>query len=125
MIKISTNLKNIKFGDKQAMKVCKGIDVIWQKEDELIFESEPNFFYKTVVNSSSVIKPNQRYRFSTNSPRSEYKLSVVGGGVYDIKDKDVFLIDKECEIIFRNKSYVNFVTSIYSTTDKPNLTINI
>lgn len=107
------------------MKVCKGIDVIWQKEDELIFESEPNFFYKTVVNSSSVIKPNQRYRFSTNSPRSEYKLSVVGGGVYDIKDKDVFLIDKECEIIFRNKSYVNFVTSIYSTTDKPNLTINI
>ena len=125
MIKISTNLKNIKFGDKQAMKVCKGIDVIWQKEDELIFESEPNFFYKTVVNSSSVIKPNQRYRFSTNSPRNEYKLSVVGGGVYDIKDKDVFLIDKECEIIFRNKSYVNFVTSIYSTTDKPNLTINI
>lgn len=125
MIKISTNLKNIKFGDKQAMKVCKGIDVMWQKEDELIFESEPNFFYKTVVNSSSVIKPNQRYRFSTNSPRSEYKLSVVGGGVYDIKDKDVFLIDKECEIIFRNKSYVNFVTSIYSTTDKPNLTINI
>ncbi|MDU5527682.1 MAG: hypothetical protein E6053_09475 [Finegoldia magna] len=125
MIKIGKDTKDIKFGDKQIMKVCKGDNIIWQKEDELVVESEPNFFYKTVVNNSSAIKPNKAYRFSTNAPRSNYKLSIVGGGVYDIEDNDIFLIDKECEIIFRNKSYVNFVASIYSTMDKPNLIINV
>lgn len=125
MIKISNDVKDIKFGNKQIMKVCKGDNIIWQKEDELVVESEPNFFYKTVVNNSSAIKPNRAYRFSTNSPRSNYKLSIMGGGVYDIEDNDIFLIDKECEIIFRNKSYVNFVASIYSTMKKPNLIINV
>ncbi len=125
MIKISNDIKDIKFGNKQIMKVCKGDNIIWQKEDELVVESEPNFFYKTVVNNSSAIKPNKAYRFSTNAPRIEYTLKVIGVGIYNIKDKDVFLFDRECEIIFGNRSYVKYVASIYSTMDKPNLIINV
>ena len=67
MIKIGKDTKDIKFGDKQVLKVYKSDRVLWQKEDELVVESEPNFFYKTTVSNSSAIKPNKAYIFYTNS----------------------------------------------------------
>ena len=35
MIKIRNEINDSKLGNKQVVKICQGIDVIWQKETKL------------------------------------------------------------------------------------------
>lgn len=129
MIKISKGLKDIKIGSKQVLKVYRGIDVVWQKEeDELILSETGNSHYRINISNSDILKPNQAYKFIGSNKynnNNNYSLSVQYGGKFSLKSGDVFSINYGREIEIRNDSYLDFELFIYKTADEPNLKINV
>ncbi|WP_308749698.1 hypothetical protein [uncultured Anaerococcus sp.] len=125
---ISKDFKDIKIGSKQVVKVCQGIDVVWQKEeDELILSETGNSHYRINISNSDILKPNQAYKFigSNKYNNNNYSLSVQYGGKFSLKSGDVFSINYGREIEIRNDSYLDFELFIYKTADEPNLKINV
>lgn len=124
MIKIGKDLKDIKIGNKQVLKVYKSDKVIWQnrEEDELVLHKRDGYYYKI-----NILKPNQAYKFvgSAKYNNDNFSLSVEYGDKYRLRNGDVFSINRNRTIEIRNNSYYDFELFIYKTADEPNLIIKV
>lgn len=124
MIRIGKDTKDIKFGDKQLVKVCKGSDIIWENAEEVLLEIHDSWAHYINVTSSDILTPHTPYRFKTSLEYENYTISVNGKN-YNVKNKDVFIVSGDCLLLFKNDKLKNFTITITKTNSKPNLTINI
>lgn len=122
MIKIGKNLKDIKIGNKQVLKVYRGIDVVWQKKFEtLIYSDTGSSRYAISVNGWSKLNPNKNYRFVTNRD-GEYAI-VINGSYTTIKNNDIFRISKNCDMKIQNINYNYYDIKIYETKKEATIII--
>ena len=127
MIKISKDtkdIKDIKLGNKQVVKVCRGIDVEWEKEEEkekLVYSDTGRSRYDISINSWSNLNPNKNYKFVTNLD-SEYVI-ISNGSYTTIKNNDVFKITKNCDIQIKNIYYGYYDIKIYKVKEEATLII--
>lgn len=124
MIKIGKDLKDSKIGSKQVVKVCRGINIIWEKKQEvLVFSSYSKSRYSVGVDPWSELRPNKNYKFVTDEPNDTYELKTTKGR-YPIKNNDVFRFKKEdYEITFSNTSYNYYSIKIYEVDEKATIVI--
>lgn len=125
MIKIGNDTKDIKLGGKQVLKVYRGIDVVWEKEEEkgdkLVYSDSGRSRYNINFNSFGKFNPNKNYKFVTNLD-SEYVI-IISGSYTSIKNNEVFKITKNCEAQFKNIYYGYYNIEIYETKEKATITI--
>lgn len=122
MIKIGKDTKNIMFGNKQVLKVYRGIDAVWQKKFEtLIYSDTGRSRYDISVNASSKFKPNKNYKFVTNLD-SEYVI-IIGGSYTTIKNNDIFRITKNCDAQIKNIMYGYYDIKIYEVSKEATIII--
>lgn len=123
MIKIGKDTKDIKLGNKQVLKVYRGIDVVWEKNIvTLVYSDRGRSYYDLPIYSYGSIKPNKNYRFVTNKPDDEYSI-VVGGSYYTIKNYDVFRVTTIGDIKIRNINYNYYDIKIYEVDEKATIVI--
>ena len=103
MIKIGKDTKDIKFGNKQIIKVYKGSVVIWEKiVDKLVYSDTGKSAHYIRVNAWGELNVNKNYRFVTNKPHDEYAIVVNWSYTTTIKNNDVFRITKSSDIEIKN-----------------------
>lgn len=124
MIKfVSKNFKDAKLGNKQVVKVCQGIDVIWELiKDNLVFSGTGQSSYEFSVNSWNKLNPNKNYKFVTSKPNNEYSI-IVSGSYNTVKNNSVFRFTKNCDIKIRNTSYNYYDIKIYEVDEKATIVI--
>lgn len=123
MIKIGNEIKDSKIGSKQVVKVCQGIDVIWElMKCKLIFSGTGRSSYEFSVNSWNKLNPYKNYKFVTSKPDNEYSI-VVSGSYNTVKNNSIFRITKNCDIKIKNTDYNYYDIKIYETDEEANITI--
>lgn len=124
MIKfVSKNFKDAKLGNKQVVKVCQGIDVIWELiKDNLVFSGTGQSSYEFSVNSWNKLNPNKNYKFVTSKPNKEYSI-IVSGSYNTVKNNSVFRITKNCDIKIKNTDYNYYDIKIYEVDEKATIVI--
>ena len=123
MIKIGNEIKDSKLGSKQVVRICQGIDAIWElKKENLVYSGTGQSSYDFIVNSWNKLNPNKNYKFVTNRADNEYSV-VVGGMYYTIKNYDVFRITKNCDIKIKNIDYNYYDIKIYEVDEKATIVI--
>lgn len=124
MIKfVSKNFKDAKLGNKQVVKVCQGIDVIWELiKDNLVFSGTGQSSYEFSVNSWNKLNPNKNYKFVTSKPNNEYSI-IVSGSYNTVKNNRIFRITKNCDIKIKNTDYNYYDIKIYEVDEKANIVI--
>lgn len=124
MIKfVSKNFKDAKLGNKQVVKVCQGIDVIWELiKDNLVFSGTGQSSYEFSVNSWNKLNPYKNYKFVTSKPDNEYSI-VVSGSYNTVKNNSIFKITKNCDIKIKNTDYNYYDIKIYEVDEKATIVI--
>lgn len=124
MIKfVSKDFKDIKIGSKQVVKICQGIDVIWElMKGELIFSDFGKSSYEFSVNSWNKLNTYKNYKFVTSKPDNGYSI-VVNGSNYTVKNNSVFRFTKNCDIKIKNTDYNHYDIKIYEVDEKANIVI--
>lgn len=120
---ISKDFKDSKIGSKQVVKICQGIDVVWElMKGKLIFSGTGRSSYEFSVNSWNKLNPYKNYMFVTSKPDNEYSI-VVSGSYNTVKNNSVFRITKNCDIKIRNTSYNYYDIKIYEVDEKATIVI--
>lgn len=125
MIKIGNEVevKDIKLGGKQVLKVYSGIDIVWEKDIEtLVYYDTGRSRYDISVNAWSKINQNKNYRFVTSKVDNEYSI-IINGSYTTIKNNDIFQITKMCDIQIRNLDYNYYDIKIYETKEEATIII--
>lgn len=124
MIKfVSKDFKDIKIGSKQVVKICQGIDVVWEKKSgTLVYSDTGRSSYDISVNGWSKVNPNKNYKFVTSKPDNEYSI-VVSGSYNTVKNNSIFRITKNCDIKIKNTDYNYYDIKIYEVDEKANIVI--
>lgn len=128
MIKfVSKDFKNIKIGSKQAIKVCKGIDVVWEAVSlgKLVYSDTGRKSYGSRVdNWNSSLSPNKNYRFVTNLPSDTYQILDSNYNSYKIKNYDIFKFrGTHYNIFFDNTNENTYDIKIYETKEEATIII--
>lgn len=121
MIKIGNDVKDIKFGNKQVLKVYRGVDVVWEKDTgTLVYSNSGSSFYNISVNGWSDVKSNKNYKFVSDKTDGEYVI-IVNSSFNPIKNNDIFTITKTCNIKIRDVNSINYDIKIYEVKEKANI----
>lgn len=120
---VGKDFKDIKIGSKQVLKVCRGIDIVWEKDiGTLVYYDTGRSSYEFSVNSWNKLNPYKNYKFVTSKPDNEYSI-VVSGSYNTVKNKSVFRITKNCDIKIKNTNYNYYDIKIYEVDEKANIVI--
>lgn len=125
MIKIGNEVevKDIKLGGKQVLKVYSGIDIVWEKDIEtLVYYDTGRSRYDISVNAWSKINQNKNYKFVTSKVDNEYSI-IINGSYTTIKNNDIFQITKMCDIQIRNLDYNYYDIKIYEVKEEATIII--